>query len=99
MRKLLFKLTFDCLLIDVAYGSVITLKNRRAGGGLLHSHPHLYPEDVGVVQQQITAYSHKDDNNKFLIKPAQENISFGLIEIWLFWAASDGESMRYCRFY
>jgi dolichyl-phosphate-mannose-protein mannosyltransferase len=60
----------------VAYGSVITLKNRRAGGGLLHSHPHLYPEDVGVVQQQITAYSHKDDNNKFLIKPAQENISF-----------------------
>ena len=53
----------------VAFGSVITLKNHRPAGGLLHSHYHLYPEDVGPAQQQITAYSHKDDNNLFLIKP------------------------------
>lgn len=52
----------------VAYGSVITLKNTRTGGGYLHSHWHLYPEGVGARQQQVTGYSHKDDNNKWLIK-------------------------------
>ncbi len=36
----------------VAYGSVVTLKNRRGGGGLLHSHAHLYPEEEGKYQQQ-----------------------------------------------
>jgi dolichyl-phosphate-mannose-protein mannosyltransferase len=54
--------------VDVAFGSVVTLKSRRPGGALLHSHSHLYPEDAGPVQQQITAYSHKDDNNKWLVK-------------------------------
>ncbi|XP_071962879.1 protein O-mannosyl-transferase 2-like [Antedon mediterranea] len=53
---------------DLAYGSVITLKNHRAAGGLLHSHWHLYPEGVGARQQQVTAYTHKDDNNKWLVK-------------------------------
>jgi dolichyl-phosphate-mannose-protein mannosyltransferase len=55
----------------VAYGAVVTLKNRRGGGGLLHSHTHLYPEDLGEYQQQqVTAYTHKDDNNKWLVKKA-----------------------------
>ncbi|XP_072032340.1 protein O-mannosyl-transferase 2-like [Amphiura filiformis] len=58
---------------DVAYGSVITLKNTRAGGGLLHSHWHLYPEGLGAQQQQITAYTHKDDNNKWLVKRFDHN--------------------------
>ncbi|XP_060522792.1 protein O-mannosyl-transferase 2 [Cylas formicarius] len=53
---------------QVAYGSVITLKNHRTGGGYLHSHYHLYPEGVGARQQQITTYTHKDDNNKWLVK-------------------------------
>ncbi|KAJ8938509.1 hypothetical protein NQ318_005173 [Aromia moschata] len=53
---------------QVAYGAVITLKNHRTGGGYLHSHFHLYPEGVGARQQQITTYTHKDDNNKWLIK-------------------------------
>ncbi|XP_033123188.1 protein O-mannosyl-transferase 2-like isoform X2 [Anneissia japonica] len=53
---------------DLAYGSIITLKNQRAAGGLLHSHWHLYPEGVGARQQQVTAYTHKDDNNKWLVK-------------------------------
>ena len=53
----------------VAFGSNITLKNHRAGGGLLHSHFHLYPEEVGPQQQQITTYTFKDDNNLFRIKP------------------------------
>ncbi|KAF6216441.1 hypothetical protein GE061_000783 [Apolygus lucorum] len=54
---------------EVAYGSIITLKNRRTGGGYLHSHWHLYPEGVGARQQQCTTYTHKDENNRFLVKP------------------------------
>jgi dolichyl-phosphate-mannose-protein mannosyltransferase len=58
----------------VGYGAVITLKNHRGGGGLLHSHPHLYPEEMAEIQQQqITAYSHKDENNKWLIKKANDS--------------------------
>ena len=39
-------------MIVVGYGSVITIKNCRGGGGLLHSHQHLYPEEYGEYQQQ-----------------------------------------------
>ncbi|XP_068081927.1 protein O-mannosyl-transferase 2 isoform X2 [Anabrus simplex] len=53
---------------ELAYGAIITLKNHRTGGGYLHSHWHLYPEGVGARQQQVTVYSHKDENNNFLIK-------------------------------
>ncbi|XP_078034543.1 protein O-mannosyl-transferase 2 isoform X2 [Augochlora pura] len=53
---------------QLAYGATITLKNHRTGGGYLHSHWHLYPEGVGARQQQITTYSHKDDNNLWLVK-------------------------------
>lgn len=53
---------------QLAYGAIVTLKNHRTGGGYLHSHWHLYPEGVGARQQQVTAYSHKDDNNKWIIK-------------------------------
>jgi len=35
----------------------------------LHSHYHLYPKGVGARQQQITTYTHKDENNQWLIKP------------------------------
>ncbi|KAK9498228.1 hypothetical protein O3M35_004088 [Rhynocoris fuscipes] len=56
---------------EVAYGAIVTLKNRRTGGGYLHSHWHLYPEGIGARQQQITTYTHKDDNNKWLVKPYQ----------------------------
>ncbi|XP_014228926.1 protein O-mannosyl-transferase 2 [Trichogramma pretiosum] len=52
----------------LAYGAKVTLKNHRTGGGYLHSHWHLYPEGVGARQQQVTTYSHKDDNNFWLIK-------------------------------
>lgn len=38
---------------DLAYGSTITVKNLRIAGGYLHSHWHLYPEGVGVKQQQV----------------------------------------------
>ncbi|XP_018402294.1 PREDICTED: protein O-mannosyl-transferase 2 [Cyphomyrmex costatus] len=53
---------------QLAYGATITLKNHRTGGGYLHSHWHLYPEGIGARQQQITTYSHKDDNNLWLVK-------------------------------
>lgn len=52
----------------VAYGSIITLKNNDIGGGYLHSHWHLYPEGIGARQQQVTAYTHKDSNNRWVIK-------------------------------
>uniref|UniRef100_T1J5X4 Protein O-mannosyl-transferase 2 n=1 Tax=Strigamia maritima TaxID=126957 RepID=T1J5X4_STRMM len=57
----------------VAYGALITLKSQRTGGGYLHSHWHLYPEGTGPRQQQVTTYTHKDDNNKWLIKKYSEN--------------------------
>ncbi|XP_030382543.1 protein O-mannosyl-transferase 2 [Scaptodrosophila lebanonensis] len=53
---------------DVAFGAVVTIKNHKTGGGYLHSHFHLYPKGVGARQQQVTTYTHKDDNNKWLIK-------------------------------
>lgn len=39
---------------DLAYGSVITVKNLRMAIGYLHSHRHLYPEGVGARQQQVS---------------------------------------------
>ncbi|XP_055851879.1 protein O-mannosyl-transferase 2 [Episyrphus balteatus] len=57
---------------EVAYGAVVTIKNHKTGGGYLHSHYHLYPKNVGARQQQITTYTHKDENNKWLIKPYNE---------------------------
>lgn len=53
---------------EVAYGAQITLKNHRTGGAYLHSHWHLYPEGLGARQQQVTTYSHKDDNNHWIVK-------------------------------
>ncbi|XP_055371779.1 protein O-mannosyl-transferase 2 isoform X2 [Condylostylus longicornis] len=53
---------------EVAYGSIVTIKNRKTGGGYLHSHSHLYPKGVGSRQQQITTYTHKDYNNKWGVK-------------------------------
>ncbi|XP_068110580.1 protein O-mannosyl-transferase 2 [Hyperolius riggenbachi] len=52
----------------LAYSSAITLKNVRTATGYLHSHWHLYPEGVGARQQQVTTYSHKDQNNLWIIK-------------------------------
>ena len=57
----------------LAYGAEITIKNNRIGGAYLHSHWHLYPEGVGAKQQQVTTYSHKASNNKWLIKRAAED--------------------------
>ncbi|CAH0392491.1 unnamed protein product [Bemisia tabaci] len=58
---------------ELAFGAVITLKNHRTGGGYLHSHWHLYPEGVGARQQQITTYTHKDNNNKWIVRRYKED--------------------------
>jgi dolichyl-phosphate-mannose-protein mannosyltransferase len=64
LQSLLPLLTF---LIEIAFGSKITLKNVGYGGGLLHSHVQTYP--VGSSQQQITCYHYKDENNDWVILP------------------------------
>ncbi|XP_041353357.1 protein O-mannosyl-transferase 2-like [Gigantopelta aegis] len=60
---------------NIAFGSTISLKQRRTGGAYLHSHWHLYPEEHPPKQQQITTYSHKDHNNLWKIKPADQDAS------------------------
>ncbi|XP_057315951.1 protein O-mannosyl-transferase 2-like isoform X2 [Hydractinia symbiolongicarpus] len=52
---------------ELAFGSVITLKNHKTAGALLHSHQHLYPKEHPPEQQQITGYSHKDTNNDWVV--------------------------------
>lgn len=56
------------MLTEVAYGAILTLKNSVTSGAYLHSHDHLYPEEIGGGQQQITTYAHKDENNQWHIK-------------------------------
>lgn len=51
--------------LQVAFGSVVTIRNARYGSGLLHSHVQTYPS--GSKQQQITLYSHSDHNNDWVI--------------------------------
>ncbi|CAL4078365.1 unnamed protein product [Meganyctiphanes norvegica] len=58
--------------LELAIGAEVTLKNARTGGGYLHSHIHLYPEGAGARQQQMTTYSHKDFNNRWLVKKWNE---------------------------
>ncbi|KAJ2687193.1 Protein O-mannosyltransferase 2 [Coemansia spiralis] len=49
----------------VMYGSLLDLRSMHPGSGLLHSHPHKYPD--GSQQQQVTGYSHSDSNNNWVI--------------------------------
>ncbi|ORX71976.1 glycosyltransferase family 39 protein [Linderina pennispora] len=60
---------------EIMYGSELNLRSMHPGSGLLHSHPHKYPE--GSQQQQITCYGHKDSNNNFvLVKPAGQEFNY-----------------------
>jgi len=56
--------------LQLAYGSVVTIKSAQNGGGYLHSHGLMYPStDEYPPQQQITTYGHNDNNNKWEVKP------------------------------
>lgn len=51
---------------DVVMGSRVTIRHVNTQGGYLHSHPLMYP--TGSLQQQITLYPHKDDNNVWVME-------------------------------
>ncbi|CCF60420.1 hypothetical protein KAFR_0K00650 [Kazachstania africana CBS 2517] len=64
---------------DVAIGSsIITIKNQKLGGALLHSHYQLYP--TGSQQQQITAYGFKDNNNEWFFDRARGLVNWNETE-------------------
>ncbi|RKP00453.1 hypothetical protein CXG81DRAFT_29974 [Caulochytrium protostelioides] len=65
--------TFDKNPLHIAYGSKVSIKNNGRGGALLHSHVQHFP--VGSMQQQVTAYQHKDANNEFFIRRAWDTPS------------------------
>ncbi|TFA99101.1 Dolichyl-phosphate-mannose-protein mannosyltransferase 1 [Trichoderma ghanense] len=51
---------------DVVFGSRVTIRHVNTQGGYLHSHPLMYP--TGSLQQQITLYPHKDENNIWVVE-------------------------------
>ncbi|PWA02991.1 hypothetical protein BB558_000852 [Smittium angustum] len=50
---------------DVYYGSKIRIRHDATNAGYLHSHASRY--ETGSKQQQVTLYSHRDDNNYWII--------------------------------
>jgi dolichyl-phosphate-mannose-protein mannosyltransferase len=78
------------ILPDIAFGSKITLKNMGWGGGLLHSHVQSYP--VGSLQQQVTCYHYKDENNDWIVFPNWDEPRLNLNEPLRF--LQDGDVIR-----
>ena len=65
-------------ILDVSFGAIVTLKNHRTGGGYLHSHWHLYPENVGAKQQQV-----RKSINIVIICPILEGVQAHLSKVSL----------------
>jgi dolichyl-phosphate-mannose-protein mannosyltransferase len=53
----------------VAYGTSVTVKSSKTGGGYLHSHNHRYPDST---ENQVTTYHHKDENNAWAFQRVTE---------------------------
>jgi dolichyl-phosphate-mannose-protein mannosyltransferase len=53
------------------YGTQVTIKSTRAGGGYLHSHDHAYP---GSINNQVTTYHHKDENNHWAFQKVTDDL-------------------------
>ncbi|KAF9428432.1 hypothetical protein BGZ94_002415 [Podila epigama] len=62
--------------LRVAYGARVTIRHEGTNGGYLHSHPSTY--ETGSKQQQITLYSHKDNNNDWIIQKRDGSVPDGL---------------------
>jgi len=58
--------TLPATQLQVGYGSEITLRHINTNGGYLHSHGSNYK--TGSKQQQITCYSHRDNNNIWIVE-------------------------------
>lgn len=58
------------IVADVAYGSMVRLRNKRidANCKYLHSCREKYPEGVGAPQQIVTTFNLKDGNNWWFFK-------------------------------
>lgn len=73
---------------DVGVGSIVTIRHVDTMGGYLHSHEHLY--ESGSKQQQITLYSHLDDNNKWYVELYNETN----VQLTEFKGLEDGTKIR-----
>ena len=77
-------------ILEIAFGSKITLKNMGWGGGLLHSHVQTFP--VGSMQQQVTCYHYKDENNDWVVLPRWDEPAYDLNAPLRF--IKDGDAIR-----
>ncbi|KMV66648.1 dolichyl-phosphate-mannose-proteinmannosyltransf erase [Encephalitozoon cuniculi EcunIII-L] len=53
------------------FGTKITIKSAKTGGGYLHSHNHKYPDGGN---NQVTIYHHKDENNEWLFQKVTDDL-------------------------
>ncbi|AFN82596.1 dolichyl-phosphate-mannose-protein O-mannosyl transferase [Encephalitozoon romaleae SJ-2008] len=53
------------------FGTKITIKASKTGGGYLHSHDHKYPDGKN---NQVTIYHHKDENNGWVFQKVTDDL-------------------------
>lgn len=75
---------------DIAYGSIVSLRHFNSQGGYLHSHAHSYPK--GSKQQQVTLYSHRDQNNNWAIERMDYNATLNDTSVEFI---KDGDVVRF----
>ncbi|ADM11123.1 dolichyl-phosphate-mannose-protein O-mannosyl transferase [Encephalitozoon intestinalis ATCC 50506] len=53
------------------FGTKVTIKSSKTGGGYLHSHDHKYPNGEN---NQVTIYHHKDENNAWVLQKVTDDL-------------------------